>query len=178
MDRRDVGCDHPNCRPASKKKNQRNPWLWGFWFSASSPFSQAPPSLSSHLLQLPLSSPDPTKAPTDQRPDPSHRTQVVFPLLPRSPPPNSPTGGPFFPTHKNKTASQPPQTQILHPTATQRRSPLHSASSSSGQNNSHNSAAITGDSVAYGPRLFPHPRPQRRTSHDSLSPCSSAFFLQ
>ncbi|KAH8520566.1 hypothetical protein H0E87_001856, partial [Populus deltoides] len=125
-----------------------------------------------------LSSLDQKKAPIDQRLNPSHRTQVVFSLLPRSSPPNNLIEGPFFPTHRNKTASQPPQTQILHPTATQRRFPLHSASSSNGQNNSHNNAAITRDLVAYGPRLFPYHRPQRRTSHDSLSPCSSAFFLQ
>lgn len=46
------------------------------------------------------------------------------------------------------------------------RSPLQSASSNSGQSNNHNSAAITGDPVVYGLRLFPHRRPQRRTSHD------------
>jgi hypothetical protein len=163
--------------PLLKKKPEK-PLALGLLIFGFFSFQSGAPSLSSHLLQPPLSPPDPTKAPQTSGRTPLTEPKSSFLFFPDLLHPTARQAIHSSPHTETKPPHSPPQTQILHPTATQRRSPLHSAYSSSGQNNSHNSAAITGDSVAYGPRLFPHRRPQQRTSHDSLSPCSSAVFLQ
>jgi hypothetical protein len=75
MDRRDVGCDHPNCRPASKKKKPEKPLALGLlifgFFSlqpgAPLPFLSSPPAAA--LISRPDKSPHrPAAGPLSQNP--------------------------------------------------------------------------------------------------------------